>query len=66
MRGCSGDMQILLQPNTETSHPLNAANAIRHHFLAAGAQLVQFLDYLVAGVLLSCVAAVAWTIIFPL
>jgi hypothetical protein len=55
-----------MQPNTETSHPLNAANAIRHHFLAAGAQLVQFLDYLVAGVLLSCVAAVAWTIIFPL
>jgi hypothetical protein len=60
-------MQICIRRrlSTESSQHLDAS--CPHNFAHwMGASLAQFLDYLIVGLLLSCIMAVGWTVVFPI
>jgi hypothetical protein len=59
-------MQVYLshRMSTESSQPRAAVSVITP-FFQTGAALVQFLNYLIVGLLVSCVMALAWAMIFP-
>ena len=55
-----------LPVNTRSSQPAAAcAHTYNLHWFLNEGLMVQFLDYLVAGLLLSCAAALGWMIFFP-